>query len=195
MPFQYVNRRGETYYLLQGKTKTGKPKYYASKKAEGVAVDQVPEGYEIYENPERGLVSIRKVRPSRVLPDERAMLVRWTGELAGIEFFSVDVQEDNLVIYTPETDPAAAVSLLSRIFGSFPDGEGAEKDRIAQGARYAPMLRFTLVDEGKRLYSAERWCFRGSIDGWHFLCGGQPLERLAAKYLPHLNQESFFELM
>ena len=43
MPFEYVNRCGDRYYLLQGKTKTGKPKYYASKKAEGVPVEQMPE--------------------------------------------------------------------------------------------------------------------------------------------------------
>jgi len=28
----YINRKKETYYLLIGKTKTGKPKYYFSKK-------------------------------------------------------------------------------------------------------------------------------------------------------------------
>jgi hypothetical protein len=53
MPLEYVNRRGEKYFLLQGTTKTGKPKYYVSRKAEGVPVESVPEGYEIHENPER----------------------------------------------------------------------------------------------------------------------------------------------
>ena len=28
MGVTYVNRMGKTYYLLEGKTKTGKPKYY-----------------------------------------------------------------------------------------------------------------------------------------------------------------------
>src|SRR5437899_2787853 len=50
MGIEYVNRRGERYYLLQGKTKTGKPKYYVSRKAEGVPVEQMPEGYELHEN-------------------------------------------------------------------------------------------------------------------------------------------------
>lgn len=57
---------GEKYYLLQGKTKTGKPKYYMARKPDGVAVEQMPEGYEFYESPERGLVSVRKVRHSNV---------------------------------------------------------------------------------------------------------------------------------
>jgi hypothetical protein len=195
MPFEYVNRRGERYYLLQGKTKTGKPKYYVSRKADGVPVEQVPEGYEIYENAQRGLVSVRRVRPSRVAPLERESLTRWTRQLAGIEHFYVDIQGDSLVVYTPEIDPAASVNVLSRIFGSFPEGAASAQEWIGKRATYSPMLRFTLEDEEKRLYSAERWCFRGSIDGWFFLSGGHPLETLARAYLPHLNQESFFELM
>ena len=57
------------------------------------------------------------------------------------------------------------------------------------------MLRFTLIDEGERQYSAERWCFLGAIDDWFFLSGGNSLENLARRYLPHLSRESFFELM
>jgi hypothetical protein len=195
MPFEYVNRCGERYYLLQGKTKTGKPKYYASKKAEGVPVEQMPEGYEIYEHPERGLVSVRKVRPSRVLSVEREMLARWVRELAGVEYFCVDIQADSLVIYTPGTDPVASVNLLSKLFGAFPDAGAAHREWIGKHTSYSAMLRFTLVDEEKRFYAVERWCFRGGIDGWFFLSGGQPLETQARKYLPHLNRESFFELM
>jgi hypothetical protein len=34
MTVQHVNRKGQTYYLHQGQTKSGKPKYYFSMKAE-----------------------------------------------------------------------------------------------------------------------------------------------------------------
>jgi hypothetical protein len=195
MPVEYVNRRDERYYLHQGKTRTGKPKYYFSRKPGGVPVEQVPDGYEIYEHPERGIVFIRKVRTSRVLPVEREMLARWTRELAGIAFFCVDVQEDSLVIYTASTDGEALVNSLSERIGMFPGREAAAREWIGKHATYLPMLRFTLVDEKKRLFAVERWCFRGSIDDWFFLAGPQPLETQAKKYLPHLNRESFFELM
>lgn len=195
MPFEYLNRRGERYYLLQGTTRTGKPRYYVSRKAGGVPVEQVPEGYEIYEHPERGLVSVRKVRPSRVLPVERERLTQWTRQFAGTEYFFVDVQADSLVIYTPASDLAQTMSTMSQLFGSFPGGAAAARDWLARQAMYSAMFRFTLADEAKRLFSAERWCFRGSIDDWFPLSGPQPLETLARKYLPHLNRESFFELM
>ncbi|MFY8199573.1 MAG: hypothetical protein ACOVLE_02810 [Pirellula staleyi] len=43
---KYVNRRGDAYYVFQGVTKTGKPKYYVSRKAEsaaGIQIDSLPE--------------------------------------------------------------------------------------------------------------------------------------------------------
>jgi hypothetical protein len=149
MPFEYVNRRGERYYLLQGKTRTGKPKDYVSRKPAGVPVEQVPEGYEFYENPERGRVSVRKVRTSRITPAERDLLTRWTRQFAGIEYFCVDVQADSLVVYTPSTDPVDAVSALSEIFGAFPGREAAAREWMGKQAIYLPMRRFTLVDEEK----------------------------------------------
>jgi hypothetical protein len=51
MTIEHINRRGKKYYLHEGKTKTGKPKYFFSMKSEGNTIDAIPEGYEIYENP------------------------------------------------------------------------------------------------------------------------------------------------
>ena len=52
MPVTYVNRYLDTYYLHVGRTKTGKPKYWFSTKADGDLVEAIPEGYEVYENPD-----------------------------------------------------------------------------------------------------------------------------------------------
>jgi hypothetical protein len=57
------------------------------------------------------------------------------------------------------------------------------------------MLRFELVNPNTREFSAERWCFRGSIDNWIPLAGYGPLAKLVEKYAKYLGQESFFELM
>ena len=42
MAIEYVNRRGDTYYLHQGKTKTGKPTYFFSRKKEGTLAEAIP---------------------------------------------------------------------------------------------------------------------------------------------------------
>jgi hypothetical protein len=166
-----------------------------SRKSEGVAVDQIPEGYELYENPERGLVSVRKIRPSNLTAEERRFVEQKTRDLAKIDYFRVDIQDDSLVIYTPTVNPVASVSFLSKMFGGFPGGEQAERDWVGNNAAYLPMLRFTLADQDERLFSVERWCFRGGIDDWHFLARPKSLAQQTEAYLPRLNRESFYELM
>jgi hypothetical protein len=79
---EYVNRRGDRYFVSQAKTKTGKPKFYCSKRPGGVGVDRLPEGFEIHERPEDALVSVRKIRPARIQPFEREELTRLANELA-----------------------------------------------------------------------------------------------------------------
>jgi len=68
MPLEYTNRRGDRYYVLQGKTKTGMPKYYCSRKTQGTPVERLPEDYEINEHPRDAVVTIRRVRASAILP-------------------------------------------------------------------------------------------------------------------------------
>ena len=60
MPVTYNNRKNKTYYLHEGKTKTGKTRYYLSMKTNGQLVDEIPDGYEIYEHPSNAQVFLRK---------------------------------------------------------------------------------------------------------------------------------------
>ena len=193
---EYVNRRGDRYYVLQGQTKTGKPKYYCARRenAVGAPVEQLPAGFEIHERPADAMVSIRKVRPSRILPFEREQLAQWADQLAGVPVL-VDLDGDHLIVYAADTDPEASLSAMSLILGA-PLGDDEEhRQWIVGHTRYSPMFRFRLENENERLYSVDRWCYLGSIDGWVSLAEGEPLENVAQTYSPHLGQESFFELM
>jgi hypothetical protein len=51
MVIEHINRRGDTYYLHEGRTKTGKPKYFFSRNRAGTLADSVPNGFEVYESP------------------------------------------------------------------------------------------------------------------------------------------------
>ncbi len=73
MPVTHVNRKRDTFYLHAGKTKTGKSKYWFAKSTEGDLVESMPEGYEIYENPD-AQVFLRKIVPQLVTPAEVAMV-------------------------------------------------------------------------------------------------------------------------
>ena len=44
MPITYTNAKGKTYYLHQGTTKTGKPKYHFSMQSEGHLAESIPVG-------------------------------------------------------------------------------------------------------------------------------------------------------
>lgn len=195
MALEYVNRRGDRYFVHQRTTKTGKPTFYCSRKSDGVSVDRLPDDYELHENPENATVSVRKVRHSRVAPIERELLGRWAKNLAAIQVI-VDVEGDCLVVYASDADAESSFNALSMLLERPLGNRAAHLDWITSHAHYSPMLRFALEDEDQRLYSAERWCFMGGIDDWIPLTGAAfDLETLASQLLPHVGRESFFELM
>ena len=47
MVVTHVNRKRHTYFLHEGKTKAGKPKYFFSRDSEGDVLDTIPDGYEV----------------------------------------------------------------------------------------------------------------------------------------------------
>lgn len=196
MTLEFTNRKGHRYYVLQGLTKTGKPKYYCSRKPGGKGVDQLPPDFEVHEHPASAIVSVRKVSPSRLLPSELEFLKEQIPRLSGIRHFIIDRTGDSFAIYVCDRDPDDVNRVLGMMLG--PLGEHAESNRrwVLEHVQYSPAFRFTLTNEDKRLFQAERWCFRSQIDGWLPISPpNRSLEQLARTFLPHLGQESFFELM
>jgi hypothetical protein len=186
MPVTHVNRKRDTYYLHAGKTKTGKPKYWFSKSTEGDLVESIPEGYEVYENPD-AQVFLRKIMPRLVTPAEVTVVEEGLKRFAPGQNCIVDVQRKQIVVYHAER---IALDLKRVGFGL------TELPTFNQ--RYMKVMRFTLVDEKHRAFRVQRWCFRGSIDRWIDLweSGGEgKLSDLVKKFCPHIGQESFFELM
>ncbi|MBA2175404.1 hypothetical protein H0266_10910 [Halobacillus locisalis] len=61
MALKYRSFRGDVYYLQSKKTKKGNTTYFASKKKTGAGadMDELPDGYEIYEDPS-GKVFVRR---------------------------------------------------------------------------------------------------------------------------------------
>ena len=68
-PIIYINRRSQTFYLHQGKTNTGRLKYFFSLKSSGSLVKALPEEYEVYETP-NGQVFLRKKKPKIISDSE-----------------------------------------------------------------------------------------------------------------------------
>lgn len=120
-------------------------------KDQGQLVESIPEGHEVYENPD-AQVFLRKTLPRLITDGEIAVVRDGLRKYAGDRHCMADVRERHILVYHSE-----------------------------RGDLYQKMLRFTLVDEDARLFAAERWCFFGSIDDWVPLSGGGDLARLVRR--------------
>lgn len=60
MPITYTNRKGITYFLYKGTTKTGKTRYFFVHEPIGEVIDTIPEGHRIEERV-NGIVSLSKI--------------------------------------------------------------------------------------------------------------------------------------
>ena len=191
MPITHVNAKGKTYYLHQGTTKTGKPKYHFAMKSEGALVQSIPVGFEIYENP-NAQVFLRRIPPKIITDEDRQLVEDGMRKYASVKGYKIDVRGKAIVIYTADQD----VETLAGLFKDFhPDPKANPELMVTlRGViQYSPMLQFILDDQEQRLFTAQRYCFRGSIDDWIDIDHGT-LATLVRTYVKHLDKESYFEL-
>jgi hypothetical protein len=195
MQVTYTNRKGVTYYLCQGATKTGKPRYYFAREPQGDPLEQIPEGYTISESG-NGIVSLVKARPAQILPDKVAAVESAVRRHPKSRNYRVGIKQNRIEVYErvgPEVDDLAPIF---REFGVMEPGLTERlQARLDQDAQFKPEMRFVLVDAEQRVFQAQRMCYRGSIDGFINLHGELgPVEELARRLVPALGTDEFFEL-
>lgn len=193
MPITYTNRKGFTYFLNKGLTKTGKPRYYFAKEQKGEPVDEIPQGYEIEESV-NAVVSLVKVR-ARLIPYEEWVCV----EDALVRHpkprdYRVAVKDKIIIVYE---STGFDVDKMMEFLGGFPTLPNA-RERLAEDkerhSQFTPVMRFILDDQETRAYHAERWCYRGSIDDWIHIGASGKIDHLAKRFIPALGTDEFFEL-
>ena len=192
MPFTYVNRRGQTYYLHIGKTKTGKPKYNFSRSSEGVLADELPVEYEIRDNIS-GQVTVRLAKPKLITDEEVRELENAVAEVVPENRFYVDRNEKLLTVYVLDLSGEYAET-LRQIGGPLLSAERLE-DYISRSGRYEHTFRFQLYDAKWRVFQTQRYCYRGSVDAWIDIGSPGFLEDLAETYLKHIGMESYYDLI
>ncbi len=194
MTITYTSRKGLTYYLCQGKTKTGKPRFYFARSLKGEPVEEIPDGYEIRESV-NGIVSLAKARPMKIWSSEADLVKEALKKHAKANRFRFDVKHDRILIYEllgPDTqtlftivgnENTASPELFERI--------RANEERYAQ---YRPTLQFILRDKKMRTFQAERVNYRGPTDGWLPIRFDQALSELSQDLIPLLGTDLFYEL-
>ncbi len=191
MPLQYKNGKKQIYFLHQDIINTGKPKYFFSMKNNGNVLDEIPDGFEIYENP-NAQVFLRRVQRKIILDNEKNLVEQGIKDFSTLKYWQVDIKKNIIIVFEPNQD----VEELAGLYRSVPKSTSSKiEERMRQVMSYSPILRFVLIDTDKRLFQTERFCFLGSIDDWIIVGNHGQLKTLVKKYVKHLGQESFFELL
>lgn len=195
MAVQHTNRKGQVYYLHEGKTKTGKPKYYFSMKTDSKLLQAVPHGYEVYENA-NGQVFLIKEQPKAITDQERLLIEKYLGGIKGDRSYRLDVRGAVITVHESNENTGRLRGMFEElsIYRSRQTTEDELFNLLDRSTTYSPVMRFILEDEENRLFSVQRYCFRGSVDDWIEIGGAQHLEAIVEQFMPHLGRESFFEL-
>src|SRR5947208_4260294 len=100
MSISYTNRKGVTYTLYRGQTKTGKPRYYFARagQGQGEPVTELPVGFTISESV-NGVVSLVKDRPLLIQPEEVATVEAAVQQHPQARRYRVAVKHDRIEIY------------------------------------------------------------------------------------------------
>ena len=191
--FCYTDSKKKVYFLHKKITKKGSASYYFSPKNEGDLVKEIPEGYEVWENPASSQAFLRKQEIRLITKEEEkeieSALKKWCPVYA-----KFDIRGRQIIIYGSRAEKGFS-SLKQLLPGIVLPDDFAEITK--EYVTYIPLLRFSLTDSSKRIFSTERWCFRGSIDDWIslFEYDDGSLCELCEKLFPHLGQESFYDVM
>jgi hypothetical protein len=184
----HTNRMGDTYYLHEGTTKTGKPRFYFAKALRAGALATMPDEFEVVESI-NGVVSVRRKRGGApTVPGDDVDLVRAAvAEHAHLRDHRVESVGGAIVVFEPHPSRAQlrrmnlGLGLVSEPFVS---------KRMKQ-ARFDPILKFER--EGDE-YAVYRMTFRGE-GGWSYPLDAGKLRLLAKKYVRHVGTDELFELM
>lgn len=194
MPVTYTNRKGITYYLCRGVTKTGKPRYYFAREPKGEPVEQIPEGFKISESV-NGIVSLARDRPAQIRPEEVAAVEAAVGRHPKSHKYRVNVKRNRIEVYErvgPDAEELA--SALAQEGLGIPGLADRLRPTMERRVQFTPVLRFILADAERRTFRVERMCYLGSIDDWIDVGPMGPVDRLARQLIPRLGTGQFFEM-
>lgn len=189
----YTNRQGETVYIRAATTHKGGTRYYITKDINAPdLLEEMPSGFEFYEQPEEARIVFRKRVPCKITSTEKQVVEDAMHNLSDVKDFIVEAQGNIITIY---------ISQFSSIAGQEPN-LSAEEAREGWGGvhvdkfkRYSDYVRFVLVNEVTRTFRLERKVFM-SLFGHDYaeLETYDDLEYLAEKVCQHIGYPTFFDL-
>ncbi len=190
MAVGYKNSKAEAYYLHEKKGKRGGSQYFFSKKSNN-AFETIPQGYEVYEDP-NGRVFLRKIVPIKISKEEVSVVENSIRQYAKLKDYKIDKKGKAITLYLPDQE----IGDLRSCFDSLVFVNHSLLDESLKNIlTYSPMMRFILTDEIERKFRVERVGFLDPEDDWSLLEGPNDLQKLAKKYCRHLGKDSFYDLI
>lgn len=181
----YKSRKGNEYYLYSKITSKGNIKYYMSTKIQKGSIDEIPKGFEVYENPD-GNVTLRKVFTHVLNLDEKEIIEKVIKKMCkGVEYL-LDDRKDGVGIYIDESY-GKRTSVLDLSYLTLGLGR---PNRIM----YNPTFKI-YKDKQDNEYYIERICYLGGSLDWIYIDKNSELKKICEKYFVHIGKESFYELM
>lgn len=160
MAVTYTNRKGVTYFLCRGVTKTGKTCYFFAREPRDEPVEKIPDGYEISESVD-GVVSLVKAQPALLLETEILAVKDALANHPRAKLYRVEAKARQITVYECDgTDPQDVFQRLSGRFGlpglvdsrlmlpEFQQGERLPAERC--GRKCDPELRLRRCAPGPR---------------------------------------------
>jgi hypothetical protein len=197
MPVSYTNRKGMTYILYRGQTRTGKTRYYFGRpgQSQGEPITELPPGFTISESV-NGVVSLAKDRPALIQPEEVAAVEAVVQKHPQAHRYRVAVKGNRIEVYEQVGPDYNALVSEMHLPGLSRPGLAEELRALEERhAHYTPVLRFTLLDPKKRWFGAQRMSSLGGVEEWLELHGQTgPVAKLARALIPSLGTEQFYEL-
>src|SRR5258708_38934294 len=168
MPVNHTTRKGVTYTLYRGQSRTGKPRYYFGRpgQSQGEPVTEIPPGYTISESV-NGVVSLVKDRPALIQPEEVEAVEAAVQQHPAARRYRVAVKGNRIEVYEQIGPDYNAVVSGLHIPGLSRPGLAEELRALEERhAHFTPVLRFILLGQARRLFGAQRRSSMDVINAW-----------------------------
>lgn len=187
----HTNRKGVRYYLHEGRTKTGKVRYFFARSVGDGALAELPAGWEIAESI-NGVVSVRRhrERAAKISADDLARVQAELRRHAHLRHHVAVVDRDAIVVHQPDVDLAELRETAEK-FALLPGRVEAFVEDWVRRAHYSPVLQF--IRDGST-YVVHRMTYRGD-GGWSYPLASGPLDRLVREFVSKVGTGEFFQLM
>jgi len=188
MKLQYTNRKGKKYFLHEGKTKKGNSQYTFSQSNKN-ALNIIPDGYEIYENP-NAQVFLRRIQPKLIGEEEVALVQEKLEDLIQEKYCKITIEKKTITIYLADQH----VDRIREIIKSSPkvEKEGVES-LIDQVITYSPFIQLVLSSEEDRLFILKIVAYQEGERSWETVEDSDGLKSLLSVVRKEIDIEEYYD--